>query len=467
MDILNKNACEISRLIRNKEISVVELTIASLERIEKRKDINAFITINSAAVEMAEGVQKRIDSGELDSSIMGVPMVLKDNISTKGIRTTCASKILENYIPPYNATAYERLLEKGAILLGKANMDEFGMGSSTENSFFGATKNPYDKDKVAGGSSGGCCAAVSDNQAFYALGTDTGGSIRQPSSFCGLYGLKPTYGAVSRYGLIAYASSFDTIGPIGRSIEDVKNVFEIIRGVDIRDNTTAEVNINRKKKIRVGVLKTPYKADSDIRLALDRVASRLSEMGFEVQEVEMEYLDYVTEAYYIIAFAQASSNLSRYDGVRYGFRSFEKTLDEMMCASRSEGFGDEVRRRILMGSFVLSSKCYERYYNQAQRVRRLIYNSYKKLFDSVDALILPVSPTTAYNLGEKVNEPLKMYAEDCYCALANLTGAPALAIPCGKNTNGMPVGLQLMGNHFDEGTLFALANALREDGYDE
>lgn len=467
-------ALEIGKKIQSKEIGVVEITKTVLDNIDKLdRKYNAFITINDNALKQAEILQKKINSGELKSPLAGVPMAVKDNISTKGILTTCASKMLENYKPIYNATVIDRLEKQGAVLIGKLNMDEFAMGSTSETSYFGAVKNPWDTSRVPGGSSGGSAAAVAAGEVYYTLGSDTGGSIRIPASFCGVTGIKPTYGSVSRYGLIAYASSLEQIGPLARNAEDCAAVLSVISGYDENDATC----INKKpfdftdlfktdiKGMKIGI-PLEYFADGvepDVKEKVLEAAKKFEELGAEVEEFSLNFTQYAIPAYYIIAFAEASSNLSRYDGIKYGYRPQNiKDLESLYIKARSEGFGTEVKRRIMLGSFVLSSGYYEAYYKKALQVRTLIKQEFDKVFEKYDLIISPVSPTTALKIGHSLSDPLKMYLGDIYTVSLNIAGLPGMVFPCGFDRNNLPVGIQLAGKHFSEKTLIRAACSFQQ-----
>lgn len=476
MDFSDKTALEIGRMIKNKEASSVEVTKQIFENIKRtEKDINAYISVlEDKAIDDAEKIQKRIDGGEELSPLAGVPMAIKDNICTKGVNTTCGSKMLENFIPPYNAFVTDKLYNAGAVILGKLNMDEFAMGGSTETSYFGLTKNPWDLERVPGGSSGGSAAAVAAEEAVYALGSDTGGSIRQPCSFCGVSGIKPTYGAVSRYGLVAFASSLDQIGPVGRDIKDCAAVLEIISGHDLKDSTSIKSTSfdfsdsfdSNVSGLKIGIPKNYFGGglDSDVRDSVLGAADILKKLGAKIYEFEMPIVDYAIPAYYIVACAEASSNLSRYDGIKYGFRS-EKGEDilDVFYNSRSEGFGMEVKRRIMLGSFVLSSGYYDAYYKKGLQVRGLIKNAFDEAFSKYDMILSPTAPTTAFKLGENMEDPLKMYLGDIYTVSVNLAGIPAVNIPCGFGANGMPVGMQFIGKAFSESKLVKAAYAFQSN----
>lgn len=464
MDITKLSALELGKKIKEKEISVSEAVKLQIDRIkEKDSEYNCYVSVleDSALAEAAE-VQKRIDSGELSNApLAGVPVAVKDNICTKGIKTTCSSKILHNFLPPYNATVVEKLKAQGAVIIGKTNMDEFAMGSTTETSYFGITKNPRNTDYVPGGSSGGSAAAVAADEAFYALGSDTGGSIRQPSSFCGVTGIKPTYGTVSRYGLIAYASSLDQIGPIGKNVADCAAALDIISGHDSKDSTSVPTNSYEYLKalggdvkgMKIGIPKGYLGSglSDEVKISILNAAKELEKQGAILEEFDLEAVEYAIPAYYVIASAEASSNLSRYDGIKYGYRTPDfDGLQEVYKKTRSEGFGNEVKRRMMIGAFVLSSGYYDAYYNKALRVKALIKEGFDKAFEKYDILLGPTAPTTAPKIGGSLADPLQMYLGDIYTVSVNLTGLPAISLPCGVDTKGLPIGLQLIGKHFGE-----------------
>ncbi|MCL2099606.1 MAG: Asp-tRNA(Asn)/Glu-tRNA(Gln) amidotransferase subunit GatA [Oscillospiraceae bacterium] len=464
------SALELAGKIKNKEISVIEAVDFYIDSIEKNdKNYNAFISVSTEeARARAEIIQAKINAGESVSALAGVPVALKDNISTAGIKTTCASKMLADYTPVYNAAVVDKLERADMIILGKLNMDEFSMGGSSETGFFGAVKNPWDNSRVAGGSSGGSAAAVAAGIVPAALGSDTGGSIRQPCAFCGVTGIKPTYGAVSRFGLIAYASSLDQIGTIARDINDCAAVLSVISGADSRDSTCV-INSSfdfggacgeKLEGTKIG-LPANYLGEgieSGVKSVILKAVREFEAAGACVEEFDMPLTEYMIPAYYIIACAEASSNLSRYDGLKYGYCAKEaNTLSELYNLSRSEGFGLEVKRRIMLGSFVLSSGYYESYYKKALQTRALIKEAYNKLFERFDMIISPAAPSSAYKLGENISDPLKMYMGDIYTVSANLAGLPAIALPCGFDGCGLPVGLQLTGNVFTEEKLVQTA----------
>ncbi|MBC8571188.1 Asp-tRNA(Asn)/Glu-tRNA(Gln) amidotransferase subunit GatA [Zongyangia hominis] len=467
MNITEMPVWELSRALQGKELSAVEAASAYLDEISaKEKDIGAYLTVTEeGALSTAAQVDKKRTQGEKLPPLAGVPMGIKDNICVRGVRTTCASRMLENFVPPYDAHVVERLAEHDYVLLGKTNLDEFAMGSSTENSFFQPTHNPRDLSRVPGGSSGGSAAAVAAGEAAYALGSDTGGSIRQPAAFCGVVGMKPTYGAVSRYGLVAFASSFDQIGPLTRDVRDNALVLSAIAGYDRRDSTSVDrAGGDFLSGIEAGVqgkkiaLPREYFGegiDPQVALAIEGAARRFAGLGAQVEEVSMESLPHALPAYYILSSAEASSNLARFDGVKYGFRAKGcRGVEELYLRSRSEGFGREVKRRIMLGSFVLSAGYYDAYYKKAQQVRTLIVEDFKRVFRGYDFILGPVAPTTAYRMGEKTRDPLSMYLGDVYTVPVNIAGLPALSLPCGANEDGLPIGMQLIGPAFSEGMLY-------------
>ncbi|HYK90681.1 MAG TPA: Asp-tRNA(Asn)/Glu-tRNA(Gln) amidotransferase subunit GatA [Acidobacteriota bacterium] len=465
-------AFEIGEAVNHKKVSAVEVAESALARIEAVDSaLRAFITVERERVLARAGeVDRRVASGESGMPLAGVPVAVKDNICTRNLRTTCGSRILESYIPPYSATAIERLERAGAVVIGKANCDEFAMGSSTENSAFQVTRNPYDLGRVAGGSSGGSAVAVASGMATLALGSETGGSVRQPASFCSVLGLKPTYGRISRYGLVAFASSLDNIGPIATNPRDMALLLSVIAGRDEHDSTSAPVPVPEYtaqvgmsvRGMRLGIPKEYFGEglDPEVRSIIEAALSNAKSLGCELKEVSLPHTAYAIADYYIIAPAEASSNLARYDAVRYGFRVPDpQDLSEMYKRSRSIGFGAEVKRRIMIGTYALSSGYYEAYYGRAMRVRTLIKRDFEKAFETVDALLTPVSPTPAFKIGEKVDDPLAMYLSDIYTVTANLAGIPALSLPCGFAAEGLPVGLQIIGNQFQEGTVLRFAEA--------
>ncbi|MEG0961934.1 MAG: Asp-tRNA(Asn)/Glu-tRNA(Gln) amidotransferase subunit GatA [Lachnospiraceae bacterium] len=472
MQILNLTAVELGKKIKEKEITAVEAVQAVLVQIEKvEKKINSFVTIEKeSALKRAEEVQKQIESGILTGPLAGVPVAVKDNLCTRGIRTTCSSRMLEHFVPPYTAQAILNLEQAGAVIIGKTNMDEFAMGNTTETSAYGMTKNPWNLNHTPGGSSGGSCAAVSAQECYYALGTDTGGSIRQPSSFCGVTGLKPTYGTVSRYGLVAYGSSLEQIGPIAKDVTDCATILEIITSYDKKDSTSQkrkEVDftsalIDEVEGMKIGI-PTEYLKEGlepEIKEAILAAAAQLEKKGAIVEEFDLKLAEYAVPTYYVIASAQASSNLARFDGVKYGYRAPEyEGLHDMYKKSRSQGFGAEVKRRIMLGSFVLSSGYYEDYFLRALKVKTLIQEKFAQAFQKYDIILGPVAPTTAPKLLENANDPLKRYLGDSYTIAANLAGLPAISIPCGIDTKGLPIGLQLIGNVGQEKSIIKAAYA--------
>ncbi|MGA8596786.1 MAG: Asp-tRNA(Asn)/Glu-tRNA(Gln) amidotransferase subunit GatA [Bryobacteraceae bacterium] len=454
--------------LRAKEFSAVELVTAAVENAERENPkTNAFLTFSSErALVAANRVDAKIAKGEYPGELAGVPLGVKDVIVTKGLRTTCGSKMLEHYIPPYDATAIVRLEEAGAAIIGKLNCDEFAMGSSNENSAYGPVRNPVALDRVPGGSSGGSAAAVAQGACVVSLGSDTGGSIRQPASFCGVVGVTPTYGRVSRYGLVAFASSLDHIGPFGRNVEDAALVLKVMAGRDEADSTSAFAPVDDYltlmkrdvKGLKVGVPREYFDGlADDSGLPVREAIAKLEELGCEVREISLPHTRYAVACYYIIATAEASSNLARYDGVRYTVRTEADTLSGMYRNTRGACFGTEVKRRIMLGTYVLSAGYYDAYYLKAQKVRALIARDFAKAFEEVDALVTPVSPFPAFRIGEKVDDPMSMYLSDIYTITGDLSGVPCMSVPCGKTRDGLPVGLQILAKHFDEATMFRLA----------
>ena len=462
MDIMSLTAVELGKKIKAKEISVTEATQAYLDQIEKvENDVHSYVTIDKeGALKRAEEVQKMIDGGTLLSPLAGVPVAIKDNMCTKGTRTTCSSNILENFVPTFTSEAVLNLEKAGAVIIGKTNMDEFAMGSTTETSYYGVTRNPWNLGYVPGGSSGGSCAAVAAGECAYALGSDTGGSIRQPSSFCGVTGIKPTYGTVSRYGLIAYGSSLDQIGPIAKDVTDCATILETIASHDVKDSTSVEREYDFTsaltddvKGMKIGIPRD-YFGDglsADVKEQILNAVKILEEKGAAVEEFDLSLVKYAIPAYYIIADAEASSNLARFDGVKYGYRTEEyEGLHNMYKKTRSEGFGAEVKRRIMLGSFVLSSGYYDAYYLKALRTKALIKQAFDKAFAKYDMIVAPAAPTTAPELGKSLSDPMKMYLSDIYTISVNLAGLPGISIPVGKDSKGLPVGMQLIGDCFQE-----------------
>ena len=467
-----KGLLELSSMLESREVCAADIARSYIEHIPSMNSrINAYITFEPEKLlaEAADSDRRRA-SGSALSQFDGIPVAVKDNINTEGMRTTCASRILENFVPPFSATVIEKMKQKGLIIAGKTNMDEFAMGSSTENSCFGPTKNPYNMECVPGGSSGGSAAAVSAFMAPAALGSDTGGSIRQPAAFCGVTGIKPTYGRVSRYGLVAYASSLDQIGTFGRSVDDTAALLEIISGHDTRDSTSInrEVDIKQSaltgnvKGIKLGVPAEYFNAiDPEIKSIIENRIEALKKLGAEIIPINLRYTQYAIPVYYLIATAEASSNLARYDGVKYGYRSPDtKDLASLYLKSRSQGFGKEVKRRIIIGTFSLSSGYYDAYYVKALKGRTLLINDFKEAFSRVDAIISPVTTTTAFKIGQMSSDPLQMYMSDILTISANLAGIPGISVPAGLDKSGLPVGLQLMGNHFMEQKILEVAKAV-------
>lgn len=477
MDLHNLTIKKIQQGLATKDFSATELAQAILGCIDKKeKNINAYLEVmRENALKQAGEVDEKIKNNEKVGDLAGVPIAVKDNILVKDARCTSGSKILENYIAPYDATVVKKLKQEGAIIIGKTNCDEFAMGSSTENSAFGSTKNPCDLERVPGGSSGGSAAAVAADECIAALGSDTGGSIRQPASFCGIVGLKPTYGRVSRYGLMAYASSLDQIGPLAKNAEDAEIILKIIEGQDGMDATSmphshylaSDIDVEKIKDLRIGIPKEYFVEGINPRVeGLVREAiSEYENLGAKIIEVSLPHMEYALSAYYIICTAEASANLARYDGMRYGFSKKGKDLLEEYIKTRQEGFGDEVKRRIMLGTYVLSAGYYEAYYLTAQKVRTLIKKDFVKAFKKVDVLMAPTAPTAAFKIGEKINNPVSMYLSDIYTVSINLAGLPAISVPCDltcqenktDETNKLPVGLQIIGNHFDDNKIIKIA----------
>jgi len=471
-------AKEIKALIEKKEVSAKEVVESYFQRIEEVENkVEAYLTLcREEAFKKAEEIDEKVKRGENLGELAGVPVAIKDNMCTEGIRTTCASRILEDFIPPYDATVVERLKRADAIIIGKTNMDEFAMGSSTENSAFKKTRNPWDLETVPGGSSGGSAASVSAGEACMALGSDTGGSIRQPASLCGIVGLKPTYGLVSRYGLVAFASSLDQIGPMTKDVSDCALMLNVIAGKDERDMTsvlfdkpdyTSFLGMSIKG-VRIGIPKEFYKEgiEEGVKQRIMEALKTLEDLGAKIEEISLSYADYALATYYIIAPAEASSNLARYDGIRYGYLTENYTdLRELYMKTRSEGFGREVKRRIMLGTYVLSSGYYDAYYKKALKVRTLIKKDFDKAFGKVDLIVTPTSPTVAFKIGEKAEDPLKMYLADIFTVPVNIAGVPAISIPCGFS-DGLPVGLQIIGKPLDEPNILKVSYAYEQaSGY--
>ena len=470
MNLLSLTAVELGKKIKAHEVTVEEATRAALDAIRaKEKDINSFVTVDEeSAMIRAKEVQKMIDDGTLTGPLAGVPVAIKDNMCTKGMLTTCSSKILYNFIPTYTAEAVINLEKAGAVILGKTNMDEFAMGSTTETSAYGETKNPWNTAHVPGGSSGGSCAAVAAEECYYALGSDTGGSIRQPSSFCGVTGIKPTYGTVSRYGLIAYGSSLDQIGPVAKDVTDCAALLQTVASYDAKDATSMKRDdydfMSALKEdvsdLKIGIPNSCFGEglDPQVKESILKAADVLKARGAEVEYFDLDLIDYAIPAYYVIASAEASSNLERFDGVKYGFRAKEyEGLHDMYKKSRSEGFGPEVKRRIMLGSFVLSSGYYDAYYLKALRTKALIKKEFDRAFEKYDMILSPAAPSTAPRLGESLSDPLQMYLGDIYTVSVNLAGLPGITVPCGMDDKGLPIGMQLIGDCFSEKKLFRAA----------
>lgn len=471
MSLMSLTAVELGKKIQAGEVTAMDAAMDAIAEIEiKDKTINSFVTVldKDQILAAAEKVQKQIESGQLTGPLAGVPVAIKDNMCTQGIRTTCSSKMLENFIPTYTAEAVTKLEQAGAVVIGKTNMDEFAMGSTTETSAFGVTCNPHNPNHVPGGSSGGSCAAVAAEECSYALGSDTGGSIRQPSSFCGVTGMKPTYGTVSRYGLIAYGSSLDQIGPIAKDVTDCATILEILSAYDPKDSTSIDrmetdftsALIEDVKGMRIGVPRDYFGVglDPQVKDAVLQAAEVLRGKGAIVEEFDLSLVEYAIPAYYVIASAEASSNLSRFDGVKYGYRTKDyEGLHNMYKKSRSEGFGAEVKRRIMLGSFVLSSGYYDAYYLKALRTKALIKQAFDRAFEKYDVIVSPAAPTTAPKIGDSLDDPIKMYLGDIYTISVNLAGLPGMTVPCGKDDKGLPIGLQLIGDCFQEKKLIRAA----------
>ena len=475
MELLKKTAVEQRKALLNKEISAVELTEETFKQIEKEDNkIGAYNSLTKEqAIETAKKVDQKIAQNEELPLMAGIPLALKDNMNMIGSRTTASSKILENFVSPFDATVTKKLKENFVPIIGKANLDEFAMGSSNENSAFKIVRNPHNLNKVPGGSSGGSAASVAAYEATVSLGSDTGGSIRLPASFCGINGFKPTYGRVSRYGLIAFASSLDQIGPFGRCVEDIANLYMAIAGWDEKDSTSLKLEVedvnktlkNDIKGLKIGVIKELMAegVSDDVRKSIENAIEVYKKLGAEIKEVSLPLLKYSIGIYYIVATAEASSNLARFDGVRYGYRTKDaQNLLEMYTKTRAEGFGDEVKRRIMLGTYALSSGYYDAYYKKAQQLRRLVKNDFDNVFKDVDVLISPTCPTTAFDIGSRNEDPLAMYLTDIATISANLIGAPALSTPCGFDSEKMPIGLQIIGKNLDESTILRAAYNLEQ-----
>jgi len=467
MDLTELTIKQAHEGLKNGDFTSVDLTKAYLENI-KKSDLNAFITVTEeSALKQATEADKQIATGKF-GMLCGIPCAIKDNILIKDVKCTAASKILENYVAPYNATVIEKLKAEGAVFLGKANLDDNAMGGSGENSAFGATKNPNDKTRVAGGSSSGPAASVAGNEACYSLGSDTGGSIRLPASFCGVVGLKPTYGAVSRYGLAAFGSSLDQIGPIAKNVEDAKIIFEVISGKDSKDATTSDNKFDERtmslKGVKIGVPKEYFVAgiDPEVKKIITGAIEKAKEKGAEIVEISLPSVEFALACYYIIAPCEASANLARLDGVRYGLSEPGKDLLDVYLKSKGHGFGAEVKRRIMLGTYALSSGYYDAYYKKAQEVREFVKQDFAKAFREIDLIFCPVSPAPAFKIGEKTDDPLAMYLVDVYTVSVNIAGIPGLSLPAGKTESGLPVGLQIIGNHFEENKILAIAEEMEK-----
>jgi aspartyl-tRNA(Asn)/glutamyl-tRNA(Gln) amidotransferase subunit A len=477
MNLKSITAEKLVALYKNRDLSATEVITSVYEEIQRSdKDIRAYITLcHERAREEALRTDVRIAAGEAVGPLAGVPVAIKDNMVIRDVPTTCGSRILENYIPPYTATVVERLRSAGAIVIGKTNCDEFAMGSSTENSAFFPTRNPHNLERVPGGSSGGSAASVASGTSILALGSDTGGSIRTPASFCGVVGIKPTYGRVSRYGLVAFASSLDQIGPFSKTVRESAQVLETICGFDHFDSTSADASVDEFvkhldqpiKETRIGVPKEYFIGglDREVKAKIEAGIRMYEGLGCDIQEISLPHTEYAIATYYLIATAEASSNLARYDGVRYGLReSGNSSLQEMYRATRHSGFGKEVKRRILLGTYALSAGYYDAYYLKALKVRTLILRDFQKAFEHVDIILTPTSPTVAFKIGEKTDDPLSMYLSDIFTITCNLAGLPGISVPCGKNSEGLPIGLQLMANHFQEALLLRVAHHFEKAG---
>ncbi|MCS6886413.1 MAG: Asp-tRNA(Asn)/Glu-tRNA(Gln) amidotransferase subunit GatA [Acidobacteriota bacterium] len=476
MDVSGLTIEGLHRALEAREVTVEEICKAIFERIERlNTTLNVYITVTyEQAIERARELDAQLSTGYKPTGLYGVPVAIKDNICTKGIRTTCASRILENFVPPYSATAVEKLHAAGAVILGKTNCDEFAMGSSNENSAFGPVRNPWDLSRVPGGSSGGSAAAVAADLCVVALGSDTGGSVREPASFCGVVGLKPTYGRVSRYGLVAYGSSLDQIGPIAKTTADVARTLQVIAGWDEHDATSANLPIDDYlaalnsdvQSLRLGVPKEAFGVGlaPEVKRAVETAIANFETMGASLVEVTLPHLEYAIADYYIIATAEASANLARFDGVRYGYRAEGvETLAEMYQKTRDLGFGAEVKRRIMLGTYVLSSGYYDAYYLKAQKVRTLLEQDFRNAFTACDLIVTPTAPTPAFKLGEKISDPLEMYLADIYTVTINLAGLPAVSFPCGFSSDGLPIGCQLIAPHFQEARLLAACHQYEQN----
>ncbi len=475
MKLFNQPAHVLHDMLVNKEITAVELASCLFDRMDEVEgEVKAYLTeLRENALAQAKAVDEKIARGEAIAFLEGIPGAIKDNICTKGVKTTCASKMLENFVPPYDATVMEKLQVQNPVILGKTNMDEFAMGGSTENSAFYPTHNPWNRECVPGGSSGGSAAAVGAGTAIWALGSDTGGSIRQPASFCGVVGMKPTYGRVSRYGLVAFASSLDQIGPVTRDVTDCAHVMNIISGYDKRDSTSVNSEVpdytkslvNDVKGLKIGLPKEYFVPgmDEDVEKAVRAAIKQLEDLGAEVVEISMPHTEYAVSAYYLIAPAEASSNLARYDGVSYGARVDGTDIVDMYKKTRSEKFGEEVKRRIMLGTYALSAGYYDAYYLQALKVRTLVKQDFDQAFEKVDVIIAPTAPTPAYKIGDMISDPMKMYLQDVCTIPVNLAGVPGISLPCGLSHAGMPIGLQIIGKPLGEETLIRTAYTFEQN----
>ncbi len=473
MELFNLGIHDLKRMLEKKEISAVEVISSVYGRIDAVEEkIRAYVTLTrDEAFEMAGAADKERSEGR-SGTLLGIPIAIKDNMCTKGIKTTCSSKILRNFVPPYESSVTARLRKDGYVLTGKTNLDEFAMGSSTENSGFHTTRNPWDTGRIPGGSSGGSAAAVAAGECIAALGSDTGGSIRQPASLCGVVGLKPTYGRVSRYGLVAFASSLDQIGPITKNVRDCAILMNVLSGRDPRDSTSAPVDVpdfasvvgRDIKGLKIGIPKEYFieGLDPEVERAVKEAIGKFESLGAVPVEVSLPHTGYAVATYYVLATSEASSNLARYDGVKYGFRAEGKDLIDMYMKSRAQGFGAEVKRRIMIGTYALSSGYYDAYYKKAQQVRTLIKNDFENAFKKVDIVVTPTSPTAAFRIGEKTEDPLQMYLADIFTISVNLAGVPGISIPCGFTSGGLPIGLQLIGQHFGEETLLRASSAYEQ-----
>ena len=475
MSLTSLTAVELGKKIKAGEVSVEEAVQDALGQIRKKEpELNSFVTVDEeGAMKQAHEIQKKIDAGELTGPLAGVPAAVKDNMCTEGLLTTCSSKILSNFIPTYTAQAVCNLKKAGAVVLGKTNMDEFAMGSTSETSYYGPVKNPWNLNHVPGGSSGGSCAAVAAEECVYTLGSDTGGSIRQPSAFCGVTGIKPTYGTVTRYGLIAYGSSLDQIGPVAKDVTDCAVILEAISGHDEKDSTSSKRQdtdftsalTDDVKGMKIGIPRDYFKEglQPEVKDAVLKAADVLKEKGAVIEEFDLSLVDYAIPAYYVIACAEASSNLERFDGIKYGYRTKDyEGLHDMYKKTRSEGFGAEVKRRIMLGSFVLSSGYYDAYYLKALRTKALIKRAFDEAFSSFDCILGPAAPTTALELGKSLSDPIKMYLGDIYTISANLAGLPGISIPVGVDAAGLPIGMQLLGDCFQEKKIIRAAYAFEQ-----